>query len=377
MNMRKASGHDDDDDDDKVGNLRSSRRIERDVTEQILTDAVVAMSLRNESRYRERRGVPIGPGFCSSSSTNRNSTSLDDLPPQTRYVVPDRVVYHEDSLSENLVRRLHEEEKRLTIEQQQQQQKQDEHLAKAIAMVEEDYMTVLDATVVPQKKKKKKRRSSIFRRLFRRLGRKSSMSMTQRRREKFMKKIEMSLSEGSPPPPPPVRVIPPMMTSPRRTIMPVATLIRSSSNRSSSSSSSSNISSPLHRDLVALASRLTEEQQIELARVEQDRLHRELVISRNLNLSSYEDLVRLDESNVKVNVAPEELSQFPVYSYRRHLRSSDSDVSNKDKECTICTDLFRTNEKIRRLPCFHIFHRDCIDEWFQRSRKCPICMTRV
>ena len=156
-----------------------------------------------------------------------------------------------------------------------------------------------------------------------------------------------------------VRVVPP-----RQTTIPIARLVR----RSPSSSS------PLHRDLVALASRLTEDQQIELARAEQERLDRELAIARNLDLTSYEDLVRLDESNVKVKVSSVELSQLPVFSFRP---DSSSQSASHEKECTICTDPFRTGDTLRRLPCLHTFHRDCIDEWFQRSRKCPICMMRV
>ena len=234
------------------------------------------------------------------------------------------------------------------------------------------------ATVVPPiKQKKKRRRSSIFRNLFRRLR----APLSRRRRKKFMKKIETSLSEGSRPPPPPVRIrivshththslvsLNPLIkyeqvrvVPPRQTTIPIARLVR----RSPSSSS------PLHRDLVALASRLTEDQQIELARAEQERLNRELNISRNLDLTSYEDLVRLNESNVKVNVTSVELSQLPVFSFRSNSSSS------HEKECTICTDPFQTGDTLRRLPCLHTFHRDCIDEWFQRSRKCPICMMRV
>lgn len=128
--------------------------------------------------------------------------------------------------------------------------------------------------------------------------------------------------------------------------------------------------SPLHRDLVALASRLTEDQQIEIARAEQDRLNRERVISRNLDLDSYEDLLRLDENKVKVKVSSVELNQLPVFSFR-------PDSTSENVECTICTDPFRAGDMLRRLPCLHTFHRTCIDEWFQRSRKCPICMMRV
>jgi len=41
-------------------------------------------------------------------------------------------------------------------------------------------------------------------------------------------------------------------------------------------------------------------------------------------------------------------------------------------ECTICFEEFQEGEKIARLDCFCIFHKACIDRWFEKSRKCPL-----
>lgn len=41
-------------------------------------------------------------------------------------------------------------------------------------------------------------------------------------------------------------------------------------------------------------------------------------------------------------------------------------------DCAICYD--KTNNLYRKLPCDHVFHGPCIDEWLKRSTpKCPIC----
>lgn len=45
--------------------------------------------------------------------------------------------------------------------------------------------------------------------------------------------------------------------------------------------------------------------------------------------------------------------------------------------CAICLCAFEAEEQLRRLPCGHRFHRDCIDTWLQRSRKCPLCLGDV
>ncbi|KAF3848588.1 hypothetical protein F7725_015085 [Dissostichus mawsoni] len=31
----------------------------------------------------------------------------------------------------------------------------------------------------------------------------------------------------------------------------------------------------------------------------------------------------------------------------------------------------------RRLPCMHLFHQGCVDQWLATSRKCPICRVDI
>lgn len=43
--------------------------------------------------------------------------------------------------------------------------------------------------------------------------------------------------------------------------------------------------------------------------------------------------------------------------------------------CVICQEIFRNEQIIRKLKCKHIFHAQCIEEWFCNSKKCPLCNT--
>ncbi|KAH9152882.1 hypothetical protein AeRB84_004775 [Aphanomyces euteiches] len=46
--------------------------------------------------------------------------------------------------------------------------------------------------------------------------------------------------------------------------------------------------------------------------------------------------------------------------------------------CTICLDEFSSNEMIKVLPCRHIYHRECIDEWFENGNNtCPMCKRKA
>ncbi|XP_020390131.1 RING finger protein 11a [Rhincodon typus] len=51
--------------------------------------------------------------------------------------------------------------------------------------------------------------------------------------------------------------------------------------------------------------------------------------------------------------------------------------NKKIKECVICMMDFVYGDPIRFLPCMHIYHVDCIDEWLMRSFTCPSCMEPV
>lgn len=47
-------------------------------------------------------------------------------------------------------------------------------------------------------------------------------------------------------------------------------------------------------------------------------------------------------------------------------------------DCTLCLDTYRAREWLRRLPCGHVYHKECIDQWLLvhqrgRQRTCPIC----
>ncbi|KAI3386084.1 hypothetical protein SNEBB_001051 [Seison nebaliae] len=40
-------------------------------------------------------------------------------------------------------------------------------------------------------------------------------------------------------------------------------------------------------------------------------------------------------------------------------------------ECSICLDTMKKGDKIARLPCLCVFHKYCVDQWFEVSRTCP------
>ena len=41
--------------------------------------------------------------------------------------------------------------------------------------------------------------------------------------------------------------------------------------------------------------------------------------------------------------------------------------------CPICLCEYEEKQELRRLPCGHLFHRECVDEWLLSRASCPTC----
>jgi E3 ubiquitin-protein ligase RNF115/126 len=42
-------------------------------------------------------------------------------------------------------------------------------------------------------------------------------------------------------------------------------------------------------------------------------------------------------------------------------------------ECSVCKDQFELNQKIKKIPCNHHFHEECILPWLKERNSCPVC----
>ncbi|EAR85086.3 zinc finger, C3HC4 type (RING finger) protein (macronuclear) [Tetrahymena thermophila SB210] len=92
----------------------------------------------------------------------------------------------------------------------------------------------------------------------------------------------------------------------------------------------------------------------------------------NVDNMTYEEMLELEEKNGKVSrgLPQEIIQQIPSVNFNSRLKI----ISEK---CTICISEFEYGEKLKQLPCKHIYHPECVDNWLKQEKKCPVCKGEI
>ncbi|KAG6557985.1 hypothetical protein Mapa_000164 [Marchantia paleacea] len=90
---------------------------------------------------------------------------------------------------------------------------------------------------------------------------------------------------------------------------------------------------------------------------------------------SYEELVALGEAVGTQNkgLSSEAIAALPTSSYVPDKRSS----SCGTEQCVICRLEYEEGDVMSTLPCKHLYHSDCIQQWLQINKVCPVCNKEV
>ncbi|XP_016398460.1 E3 ubiquitin-protein ligase Arkadia-like isoform X4 [Sinocyclocheilus rhinocerous] len=113
--------------------------------------------------------------------------------------------------------------------------------------------------------------------------------------------------------------------------------------------------------------------------------HIRYISSRMTFGRTYEDLLHLEERLGTVNRGASqgtiERCTYPhKYKKRKlHGKQEEEEGAEEDTEekCTICLSILEEGEDVRRLPCMHLFHQLCVDQWLLTNKKCPICRVDI
>lgn len=121
------------------------------------------------------------------------------------------------------------------------------------------------------------------------------------------------------------------------------------------------------------------------------------LVDRDFTEDDYEVLLALDRiaqlMDNAMGTRPQrgatvtELNELPTHVYKTPQKTeSDDRESGKDENeektkkldeernvCAICLENFSDGDVVTTTPCFHQFHKGCIDTWLAQKAVCPIC----
>lgn len=97
---------------------------------------------------------------------------------------------------------------------------------------------------------------------------------------------------------------------------------------------------------------------------------------------SYEMMLRLGETlgDVKserwAQVAQTKIEKLPTFTFHPD-NVCGMDENDCRVKCLVCQFAYEKDEALRKLPCEHCFHSECVDQWLQTKDCCPYCRTAI
>ncbi|EFJ50448.1 hypothetical protein VOLCADRAFT_73771 [Volvox carteri f. nagariensis] len=96
-----------------------------------------------------------------------------------------------------------------------------------------------------------------------------------------------------------------------------------------------------------------------------------LLSDRDFTPEDYELLCRLDEQvENRKGAKDEQLAALPTEVVGAEGRRRSDGVPST---CIICMEEIAPGDVLKRLPCLHDFHGDCVDTWLRTKACCPVC----
>jgi E3 ubiquitin-protein ligase SIS3 len=65
----------------------------------------------------------------------------------------------------------------------------------------------------------------------------------------------------------------------------------------------------------------------------------------------------------------DEIDSIPLHEVKEH--------EIYDTQCAICLTTLNPGEYTRNIPCQHLFHSTCLDQWLLMKHTCPVCVGQI
>jgi hypothetical protein len=97
---------------------------------------------------------------------------------------------------------------------------------------------------------------------------------------------------------------------------------------------------------------------------------------------SYDVMLRLGESIGDVKrerwnmIAQSQIDKLEMFTF--DLKAAQGkDENDCDVKCLVCQFPYESDESLRRLPCGHAFHSECVAQWLKDNDVCPYCRQTI
>ena len=78
----------------------------------------------------------------------------------------------------------------------------------------------------------------------------------------------------------------------------------------------------------------------------------------------------------KASQLTSQLKEQYCYSLESVIESN-TQITKENKNCIICLIDLNVGDRVIILPCFHMFHKECINDWFKKDKTCPLCKLEI
>ena len=78
-----------------------------------------------------------------------------------------------------------------------------------------------------------------------------------------------------------------------------------------------------------------------------------------------------------VSLSPETSSEHVANADQGQSSDSKNTDTDDEEKCAICLGGYEDDEEVRILPCQHVYHVECVDQWLKVKHLCPVCKKSI